>query len=390
MSGRFRELAKKIAKEIKRDESRRDIPESTQSESKKINVPVKERLYYNRDAGAYGLSRSTKTNKFLLTPEEYTKWCNEGKNKDTASQSYWVERYQDSHVLVTEELITVDEPKTAKTIPAGVFQTMRDVHGNMFFKEMTFKKDKYYPLSSFDKNIIGDLDFFLNNEKRYRDMNFSYRRGVLLFGPPGNGKTMAIEQVCEIYKDKARIIFIRPNHLGSLIEDTLYNALQDLPIILVLEEVVSFMCNDDCMSMLLSFLDGEKSWDNVFIIATTNYPEKLPDNFIDRPSRFDRLYKVDNPNEKVRTLYLSKLLNKEVDKSIVAQTEGFSLAYLKELVVASKIYGRTISEVIKEFKNRKLMIKHGFETKRQAMGFSNSEEIQEEQVKRSIGFNNDK
>ena len=201
---------------------------------------------------------------------------------------------------------------------------------------------------------------------------------------------MAIEQVCEIYKDKARIIFIRPNHLGSLIEDTLYNALQDLPIILVLEEVVSFMCNDDCMSMLLSFLDGEKSWDNVFIIATTNYPEKLPDNFIDRPSRFDRLYKVDNPNEKVRTLYLSKLLNKEVDKSIVAQTEGFSLAYLKELVVASKIYGRTISEVIKEFKNRKLMIKHGFETKRQAMGFSNSEEIQEEQVKRSIGFNNDK
>jgi SpoVK/Ycf46/Vps4 family AAA+-type ATPase len=156
----------------------------------------------------------------------------------------------------------------------------------------------------------------------------------------------------------------------------------------MIEEITSMMTTHSEVSLLLSFLDGDKSWDNILTIATTNYPHKLPANFVDRPSRFDRLYSVDNPSEKVREIYLTKLMGKAVHPSIIKKTESYSLAYLKELIVESKIYGHTISETLKDFEQRKALIKHGFE-KQGNIGFQTGQEIQEDQERRTIGFDAD-
>ncbi len=80
------------------------------------------------------------------------------------------------------------------------------------------------------------------------------------------------------------------------------------------------------------------------VLATTNHPERLDTAILDRPSRFDRKYNFDLPAVAERLAYVSAW-NKELQSEmrapdevvsqIVALTEGFSFAYMKELFLSS-------------------------------------------------------
>jgi SpoVK/Ycf46/Vps4 family AAA+-type ATPase len=89
-------------------------------------------------------------------------------------------------------------------------------------------------------------------------------------------------------------------------------------------------------------------------LATTNYPERLGARILNRPSRFDKRFKIDHPNEESRMLYFRYLVGGglhgdtkkegEVNKKIkelgidlecwVTDTDRFSIAHLKELFIA--------------------------------------------------------
>ena len=119
--------------------------------------------------------------------------------------------------------------------------------------------------------------------------------------------------------------------------------------------------NMDASSSFLSFLDGQASWNNCLILATTNYPERLPGNIIDRPSRFDRVIRVDYPKPDVRKKYLDKMLGESnVDEIMIKKTEGFSIAYMKEICIQMMIHGKTFEEIMKETQVRKDNIKKYF------------------------------
>ena len=344
------------------------------------------KFIYDPQAGGYCMDSQCEYIKHIMSPKEYVRRFNKGEFEDNDESEFGVYCKEDSYVIISEQKRKIKN-KNAIVMGPGIFETTADSSGNLYFKKMTLKKDQYYELSTLDKELSADVDYFLNNAQKYTEMRFAHRRGMLLFGPPGCGKSMAIEQIAEVYHDKARIIYVNKAHLHDLIRGEIYRAISDLPIILIIEEITSFMTDDYSTAALLSFLDGEKSWDNILILTTTNYPELLPDNFIDRPSRFDKVYKVNLPDDKVRELYLSKLLNQEIHTSLIKQTDGLSLAYLKELVVASKIYGKSISETLKQFKNRKTLIKNNFNENKHTIGFESSREQEDDQKKRSIGFN---
>ncbi len=102
---------------------------------------------------------------------------------------------------------------------------------------------------------------------------------------------------------------------------------------------------------LLNILDGVKQIEGVVYIATTNYPEKLQERITNRPSRFDRRYKVELPNEEIRRAYINHKLSdddlKNVDVDLwVSKTDGMSLSHLKEVVVSVIVMGRTFEETI--------------------------------------------
>jgi len=107
------------------------------------------------------------------------------------------------------------------------------------------------------------------------------------------------------------------------------------PLIVVMEDIDEII-NSHGEHIILSLLDGENQTDNVVFLATTNYPERLGERILNRPSRFDERIMIDVPSESARRAYLSAVA--ELDAATldhwVAETAGLSVAHLHELVVA--------------------------------------------------------
>src|SRR4029077_7848633 len=110
----------------------------------------------------------------------------------------------------------------------------------------------------------------------------------------------------------------------------------EVPVIVVMEDIDAIL-EDYSESEVLNILDGVNDVTNTIFLATTNYPEKLGPRIVNRPSRFDKRFKIGYPNEEARRIYLKKLLPSEaihnnVDiEQWISDTEGFSIAHLKEL-----------------------------------------------------------
>ena len=82
----------------------------------------------------------------------------------------------------------------------------------------------------------------------------------------------------------------------------------------------------------------------MIVLATSNHPDRIDAAIIDRPSRFDRKYHFNLPTVEERRAYLEtwqQQLAAETGwksaeiESIASSTEGFSFAYLKELVISA-------------------------------------------------------
>jgi len=117
------------------------------------------------------------------------------------------------------------------------------------------------------------------------------------------------------------------------------------PCILILEDLDSII-SDAVRSYFLNEVDGLQSNDGIFMIGSTNHLDLLDPGLSRRPSRFDRKYEFDNPNERERVLYCEywrgKLKdNKDIEwldglsERIAVITENFSFAFMQEAFVAS-------------------------------------------------------
>jgi SpoVK/Ycf46/Vps4 family AAA+-type ATPase len=124
------------------------------------------------------------------------------------------------------------------------------------------------------------------------------------------------------------------------------------PALVILEDIDAYV-RQHGESEVLSILDGEQSIDNVVYIATTNYPENLDPRVINRPSRFDLIMFIDMPNADARRLYLksrdTKLNDEQIEKW-VKDTDGFSIAHLKELIVGVCLFGKPVEEEVKRLR----------------------------------------
>ena len=118
-------------------------------------------------------------------------------------------------------------------------------------------------------------------------------------------------------------------------------ARESAPCLLVLEDLDTLVTPKN-RSFLLNEMDGFASNAGILTIGTANSPEKLDPALAERPSRFDRRYKFERPALEERDRYL-RLYTERLDPSlrlgetaaeVAAVTEGYSFAYLKELVLS--------------------------------------------------------
>ncbi|KAF8338940.1 P-loop containing nucleoside triphosphate hydrolase protein [Cantharellus anzutake] len=199
----------------------------------------------------------------------------------------------------------------------------------------------------FKETIHKDVTGFFKSEKIYKDLAIPWKRGIIFWGPPGNGKTMTLKA---IMKESANpCLYVKSFHSwmgdeGS-IRAVFKKARQTSPCILVLEDLDSLI-TDENRSFFLNELDGLESNDGILVLGTTNHFDKLDPGLSNRPSRFDRKYKFDSPSLSERILYCkywqrklrtSKSINypKTLIEKVAGLTANFSFAYIKETFVST-------------------------------------------------------
>jgi len=201
-----------------------------------------------------------------------------------------------------------------------------------------------------NRNIVG----FLENLDRFKGNSLRTSRGVLLVGPPGTGKTLTCRVV--ISQVNCTVIYVTRDHITRVgaIDDIYQLARRLSPTLVVFEDIDTLGGADrmdyDTPSLgeFLNCLSGVETNDGVVTLATTNYPQKLDWALTDRPGRFDMRLDIDYPDQDQRIEILSRYLDSlpvsvvkpaEICTRIAKRTEGYTGAYLQELVQSSYMAG---------------------------------------------------
>jgi len=214
------------------------------------------------------------------------------------------------------------------------------------------------------KDIYATIDqFFKEGKEFYTKYKFPHKRGLLLYGEPGNGKTTLVKSL--VSSIEAPVIYWQINEFttSSSIKVVFDKAAELAPVVLVIEDLDSLP--QACRSSFLNTLDGATTKEGILLIGTTNYPERIDKALINRAGRFDRTFEIKLPNAELRSEYLhirgmGDFLSEVEIEDIVEKTENFSYVQLNEIFrrVAFADFNKEeidINEVIDQIKenNRK-------------------------------------
>lgn len=231
------------------------------------------------------------------------------------------------------------------------------------------------------KEVTEKIDKFFAAIPKYEKYGIFPKRGGLLHGPPGTGKTTIIAEICRKYKAEGNT-FILVWHTDKVEAGDVKDFLKHLQyegvnkMILIVEDIGGIEIENARIrseSALLSLLDNQEKTFKVpiYIEATTNYPENFMANLTNRPNRFDDKIRVGYPKAEAR-VQLLKFYDKEnlVDEEALTliaskKCEEFSPAHLREIIIRSAIYDSKPSDTIKAMIKEIEEFKAGFQQKGQ-------------------------
>ncbi|KAF7432983.1 hypothetical protein PC9H_004927 [Pleurotus ostreatus] len=204
----------------------------------------------------------------------------------------------------------------------------------------------------FKKALKKDVYGFFSSQEVYRQLAIPWKRGLIMHGPPGNGKTISLKAImksCDALGFSPLYVKSFQSYKGEegAMADVFDKARQVSPCVVILEDLDSLI-NDRNRSFFLNQLDGLEGNDGLLVIGTTNHFDRLDPGLSTRPSRFDRKFLFDDPDLEERSLYCkywqTKLAsNDEIEfpdalvDEVAGLTERFSFAYLKEAFVSTLV-----------------------------------------------------
>ena len=211
-------------------------------------------------------------------------------------------------------------------------------------------------LEAVKEALRESVELPLQRPELYREYGVAPPKGVLLFGPPGCGKTFLARVVAST--SGAHFISVKgPELMRSRVGAseaqlrTLFDrARENAPCVLFFDEIDAFAMargaagagDTQMLTQLLTEMDGFDLLKGVVVIAATNRPEIL-DPALRRPGRFDRLVYVPPPDAAAReALFRHELAGKptelEIDLATLAKlTEGRSGADIADICRAAAL-----------------------------------------------------
>ncbi len=268
--------------------------------------------------------------------------------------------------------INLEEERIPPAVLEKMEVTMEDFLGA--YKEVTptAMREVYIEVATVHWSDIGGLDSVkehlkesvewpIKNPEMFTRLGIRAPKGILLYGPPGCGKTLLARAVAT--ESEANFISIKGPEVFSkwlgesekAIREVFRKARMAAPSVIFLDEIDSLTPRRDMgmsdsgsfervISQLLTEMDGITTLQDIIIIAATNRPHMV-DPAVLRPGRFDRLIYVPEPDEKSRMqiflLYTKTMpISKDVDLvQLTTATKYYSGADIESLCREAAMHG---------------------------------------------------
>lgn len=223
-----------------------------------------------------------------------------------------------------------------------------------------------------EKKELRKVIDVLNNREKYASRGSYIPKGLILYGEPGNGKTLfakvlASETNVNFYEFDTTKMFAQ-----SRFKKLYKKASKNGPCIIFIDEISRFVPDSEYesdtlrsnLTMLLSLIDGMDSKNNVFLVGTANDYGSIPQALV-RPGRIDMKIFISYPDLNSRKEILNYYINKcnykfqtSLDRMALL-TNSFSSSGLKTLInqclietdkeeIDDKLFLNVANKIIKE------------------------------------------
>ena len=245
--------------------------------------------------------------------------------------------------------------RAAASLSASTHLGVFDKDGNVNHKTKEIKLKHLHP-SKEHTALETDLQRWLQGETVFRNAGLPHRRGWLLYGKPGNGKTTCIQQLAVKYDMHIDVALF---HKGRLItappSTTRFIPIEDIDNIFRGRESLN---PDADFGNFLNAIDGVDDLDNCIVVITTSdlsaidpaigrpRDETQWNSLSTRPGRIDRCIYFDNPDHEARLGIAKKMLPDDEAAKLAGEGDGLSVAQFSALVRERAMEG--VSDMVGE------------------------------------------
>lgn len=257
--------------------------------------------------------------------------------------------------------------EVATKLECGLYDVSQDMQGNYHCLKKEVNKTEILELPEPGSiEVINQIKTFYDKKEMFKKWNFNHKRGILMHGVPGGGKTCLISSIMDFVCNEIKgVAFYIPSPdkfpVYRNFINTIFREIEpDTPMIIIIEDIDSYFGNNGYGSTettLLNTIDGVENKNNVLYLATTNYPENLPPRIFNRPGRFDLKIEIKAPCAESREFYFRHRIPADYIKNIdimkwIKDTDGMTIAQMAELVKATLILELDYSKTIEALKNK--------------------------------------